>query len=52
MFENLITIVIIVTIFWVGAFAYYFFLSRQQQDIADEIEEIKQMLETERNRED
>ena len=47
MFENLLVIVVIVTIFWVGAFAYYFFLSRQQVDIAKDIEKLEERLNSE-----
>jgi Tfp pilus assembly protein PilO len=46
MFENMLVIVIIVTIFWVGAFAYYFFLSRQQADIAEDIEKLQKQLDS------
>lgn len=44
MFENLITIVVIVTIFWMGAYVFYFYLSRQQENIAENIDQLKQRL--------
>ena len=44
MFDNLMLIVVLVTVLWLGAFVYYFMLSRQQEDIAETIDQIQQKL--------
>lgn len=44
MFENLLLLTILIFVLWLGAFAFYLFTSRQQKNIADEIERLQQKL--------
>ncbi|VAW41269.1 hypothetical protein MNBD_CHLOROFLEXI01-1303 [hydrothermal vent metagenome] len=44
MFENLLLLIIIIIVLWVGLYAYYWHTSRQQKDIADQIEQLRQKL--------
>ena len=44
MFENMVTLVIIIFILWVGAFGYYLYTSRQQRDIGDQVERLRDKL--------
>lgn len=44
MFENLVTLVIIILILWVGAFGYYLYTSRQQREIVDQVEKLREKL--------
>ena len=44
MFENLMVIVAIVVILWLVGFAIYLYASRQQQDLAAQIEDLRQLL--------
>lgn len=44
MFENLVVVAIIIILLWVGAFVYYFYVSRQQNELEDEIEKLKTQL--------
>lgn len=44
MFENLTLLVVIIALFWLGAFGYYLFTSRQQNNIADDIERLNRKL--------
>ena len=37
-------IVIIVLILWLGGFAYYLYLSRQQENIAEELDSVRDKL--------
>lgn len=41
---SLTLIVIVVLALWVGGFAYYLYLSRQQENIAEELESVKNKL--------
>lgn len=47
MFDNLLTVAGLIAIFWIAAFVFYMFTSRQQQKIAGEIEQLNQQLESE-----
>ncbi len=44
MFENLIFIAGIAAVLWLGTFVYYLFTSRQQSEIAREIEDLEEQL--------
>ena len=44
MFDNLTLLVIIIVALWVGAFGFYLYTSRQQKDIADELERLQKKL--------
>jgi uncharacterized membrane protein YphA (DoxX/SURF4 family) len=44
MFENLTLVIIIITVLWLGAYAYYLYTSRQQKNIADEVEQLEKRL--------
>lgn len=41
---SLTLIVIVVLLLWVGGFAYYLYLSRQQEHIAEDIKIVKNKL--------
>ncbi len=42
--DNLTLLAIFITLLWFAVLAYYFYVSRQQRDIAEEIEELRDML--------
>ena len=42
--DNLVLIAIIIILLWLAAIGYYFYLSRQQRDLADEIQKLRDML--------
>ena len=44
MFDNLMVVALIIIVLWLGAMAYYFYVSRQQRDLADEIEKLREQL--------
>jgi Zn-dependent protease with chaperone function len=44
MFDSLIVVAILIIVLWLGAMAYYLFVSRQQSDLADEIEKLREQL--------
>jgi hypothetical protein len=44
MFEDFLVVTILVAVFWLGAYGYYVYTSRQQQDIISEIESLKEKL--------
>lgn len=44
MFENLLMVGIVIAIFWVACFAFYLYTSRQQRQIAAQIEALKSRL--------
>lgn len=44
MFENLMFVAVITAVLWLGAFVYYLFTSRQQKDLAREIEALEEQL--------
>ncbi len=41
---NYTLIIIFVAVFWLGAFLFYMYLSRQQEEIGREIESLEEML--------
>lgn len=45
MFENLTLIAIIVIVVWVATLAYFFYTSRQQTHIRNELDELRKQLE-------
>jgi preprotein translocase subunit YajC len=44
MFDSLVVVAIIIIVLWLGAMIYYYFVSRQQGDLADEIEKLRSQL--------
>lgn len=44
MFDNLTLLIVIISLFWLGAFGFYLYTSRQQKDIADELEQLQNRL--------
>ncbi|WP_420630808.1 hypothetical protein [Candidatus Leptofilum sp.] len=44
MFENLTLLIIIISLFWVGAFGFYIYTSRQQKSIGDDINRLHNLL--------
>ena len=42
---SLTVIVIIVLVLWLGGFAYYLYLSRKQEGIAESLDSVKHLLE-------
>lgn len=44
MLDNLVVVAIVIIVLWLGAMAFYFYVSRQQSDLADEIEKLRQQL--------
>ena len=42
--DNLALIAVIIILMWLAAIGYYFYLSRQQRDLADEIKKLRDML--------
>ncbi|MCA9946172.1 MAG: hypothetical protein H6656_13975 [Ardenticatenaceae bacterium] len=44
MFENLTLVIILIVVFWLGAFGYYLYTSRQQKEIVDELEKLNKKL--------
>lgn len=44
MFENLLLIVVVIMIMWIGILAYYLVTSRQQADLQQDIESLREML--------
>lgn len=47
MFENLMVIVVIVVVLWLIGFAAYLYATRQQKDLMSQINDLKQILDTE-----
>lgn len=45
MFENLLVVAIIAMVLWLASYGIYLYTSRQQQDIARDIEAVEEMLE-------
>lgn len=45
MLENLTLLAVIITVFWMAALAYYFYTSRQQNEIRDDLEDLREKLE-------
>lgn len=44
MFENLTLLIIIISLFWVGAFGFYIYISRQQKSIGDDLNRLHTKL--------
>lgn len=44
MFDNLVLVAIVIIVMWLGAMAYYYFVSRQQNELANEIEKLRAQL--------
>ena len=44
MLENLALVAVVIIVLWLGAMAFYFYVSRQQRDLADEIEKLRDQL--------
>jgi len=44
MFENLMVVAAIAAVLWLGAYAYYVFTSRGQQEIGRDIEALEKKL--------
>jgi hypothetical protein len=47
MFDNLMFIVAIIVILWLGGFTAYLYATRQQQDLSSQIDDLKKMFGTE-----
>jgi preprotein translocase subunit YajC len=46
MFDNLIVVAIIVIVLWLGAMGYYFYVSRQQSELKEEIDKLREELDS------
>jgi preprotein translocase subunit YajC len=44
MFDNLVLIAVVIMILWIGVLAYYLVTSRQQKDLQEDIESLREML--------
>ena len=44
MFENLTLVVVLIAVLWLGAYGFYLYTSRQQEDIADDLERLNKKL--------
>jgi CcmD family protein len=44
MFDNLTLLAVIIIAVWVATLAYFFYMSRQQTEIRDELKELREML--------
>ncbi|MCB8926383.1 MAG: hypothetical protein H6652_12240 [Ardenticatenaceae bacterium] len=44
MFDDLNLLIVIISLFWLGAFGFYLYTSRQQETIADEVEQLQKKL--------
>lgn len=44
MFENLTLVIVLITVLWVGAYAFYLYTSRQQKNLADDVEQLEKRL--------
>jgi len=42
--DNLTVLAVIIIIFWVGALAYYFYTSRQQREIRNDLDALRKKL--------
>ena len=51
MFENLTLLIVIIALFWLGAFGYYLYTSRQQNNIADDLERLNKKLDKSKHQE-
>ncbi|MCA9920318.1 MAG: hypothetical protein KC445_20320 [Anaerolineales bacterium] len=44
MFENLTLLIVIIALFWLGAFGFYMYTSRQQKNIAEDLDRLNNKL--------
>ena len=44
MFENWTLVVVIIALLWLGAYGFYLYTSRQQQDIVDDLERLNKKM--------
>ena len=44
MLSNFSLLAVIIIFLWLSAFAYYLYVSRQQRSLADELEELRQLM--------
>jgi hypothetical protein len=44
MFENLTFLIVLISLFWLGAFGFYLYTSRQQKDIANDLDRLNEKL--------
>jgi hypothetical protein len=44
MFENLTVVVVLIVILWLGTYGYYLYTSRQQKEIADDLDRLNKKL--------
>lgn len=49
MLNNLALIGIVIIVFWIAAIGYYIYTSRQQKELTNEIEEIREILDDSEN---
>ncbi len=42
--DNLTLVAILIIVLWLAAIGYYFYTSRQQDNISDELDELREML--------
>ena len=47
MFENFMVVVVIIIVLWLIGFGLYLYTSRQQQDLAAQIDSLKEKLDAE-----
>lgn len=47
MFDNLTVLAIIIIVIWVAAFAYYVRMSRRQQELREELDALRALLDEE-----
>lgn len=47
MLDNLTLLAVVIIVFWLGALAYFFYTSRQQKEIQEELDVLRDMLEDE-----
>jgi preprotein translocase subunit YajC len=46
MFDSLIVVAIIIILLWLGALTYYFYVSRQQNELGQEIDKLREQLDS------
>lgn len=44
MFENLTVLAIVIIVIWIATFVYYFRMSRRQQELREELDALRAML--------
>jgi preprotein translocase subunit YajC len=44
MLDNLLTVAIIIIVLWLGAMAFYFYVSRRQRELEEDIEKLRERL--------